>query len=87
MAEEERLKLQLEEQEEAARIERYMQDLLAVESYAREISDFRKNVSARVKLRKDAAEKLLSEQRAREAERRKLIDARSKKRNKRIGKI
>ena len=87
LAEEERLKLQLEEQEEAPRIERYMQDLLAVESYAREISDFRKNISERVKLRKDAAEKLLSEQRAREAERRKLIDARSKKRNKRIGKI
>ena len=86
LAEEERLKLQLEEQEEAARIERHMQDLLAVESYAREISDFRKNIIARTQLRKDAAEKLLSEQRAREAERRKLIDARSRNRNRRIGK-
>ena len=83
---EERLKLQLEEQEEAARIEKHMQDLLAVESYARVISDFQKNLSARMKLRTDLAERQLSEQRAREAERRKLIDARSRNRNRRIGK-
>lgn len=84
--EEERLKQQLEEQEAAVRAEKHMQDLLAVESYARVVSDFQKNLSGRMKLRIDLAEKQLSEQRAREDERRRIIDARSKNRNRRMSK-